>query len=142
MSERLKLDAKRDPDLLFIPYVYCLEIVGKKMSLQIKQCYIITIFIISKDLENLNQVLSKRNMKYFCDDFFEILISIYKIRKSIAIADFSQKQVDDYLYFRSWLGLHFSDQTYLWNFYKSEKAIVLPLNIQILSSKSFEEEKF
>jgi len=32
MSNRIGLDPKNDPDLVFISYLYCLEILGKKMG--------------------------------------------------------------------------------------------------------------
>ena len=35
MSNRIGLDPKKDPDLTFIPYLYCLEILGKKTGLSI-----------------------------------------------------------------------------------------------------------
>ena len=32
MSNRIGIDPKKDPDLVFISYLYCFEILGKKMG--------------------------------------------------------------------------------------------------------------
>lgn len=32
MSNRIGIDTKKDPDLVFISYLYCFEILGRKMG--------------------------------------------------------------------------------------------------------------
>lgn len=141
MAEKMNLDPKLDPDLLFVPYLYCSEIIGKNEGLMVFKFLKFNDFC-SKDLEKLKEYLSKRKEDFPYDEYFEVLLTIQRIKKKFSLQNLSTKNMNEYLYYRSWLRLKFTDQTYLWNYQKNEKLIVLPLNLQIIQNSSFEQEKF
>lgn len=139
MSNRIGLDPKKDPDLTFIPYLYCLEILGKKTGLSFLQRFKKYKYV---DFEKLNSILAKRFGECIYDEYFEILIKIWRIKKKYFFMKMLPKQIDEYLSIHSWLKVKFIKETYYWNFFKNEKSPVLPLDFQMHFSEELDQEKY
>jgi len=87
-------------------------------------------------------VISKRFGEYIDDEFFDVLIKIFRIKKKYSLSKLSSKKNHEYLFLRSWLKLKFKTENFYWNFYSNEKSSNLPFNFQINFAEQIEQEQF